>query len=416
MPHTMHKTRTLWLSGILHAFTHLYHVVLLPLYVLIVKDERMGFQSVEESTSLVTILMLSYYLPSYALGIMADRFSKKKLLAAGLALNGAAFIALSYSFNYWSAAACVAIGGIGGSFYHPAATSLIARLFPESTGKALGLVGIGASFGFFVGPFYAGWRAAEAGWRAPVFELGLLGVVTAVIFYLLADEEPVEETHTRSANRLVPMFPSGAIWIFFVGAALAFSLRDFSGSAVGSLGSLFLQKVHDLGTQKTGMILSVIFLASAVSNPLFGRLSDRNQAGWIRAVLVIAAGLVLLFPHVPAAWSAIVLAAYGFFFMASFPMVEAMLMGAVPHQVRGRVFGLFITIGGFFGNLAHWLMGAWVKHLGPEAGAASSYFGIYGLIGLMIVLSLLGVPCLRALRVKEVQSGDLPAGLAPRQA
>ena len=170
MPHTSHRTRTLWLSGVLHAFTHLYHVLLIPLYVLILQDERMGFTSVEQSTSLVTILMLSYYLPSYFLGVLADRFSKRKLLAIGLALNGAAFVGLSYSGNYWTAAACVLIGGIGGSFYHPAATALVVRLFPEATGKALGLVGIGASVGFFIGPLYAGWRAAEAGWRAPVFE------------------------------------------------------------------------------------------------------------------------------------------------------------------------------------------------------------------------------------------------------
>ena len=37
--------------------------------------------------------------------------------------------------------------------------------------------------------------------------------------------------------------------------------------------------------------------------------------------------------------------------------VESRQVGFDAHQVRGRVFGLFITIGGFLGNLAHWLMG-----------------------------------------------------------
>ena len=414
--HLTHRTRTLWLSGILHAFTHLYHVVLIPLYVLILQDPRMGFTNVDQSTSLVTILMLSYYLPSYALGILADRFSKRKLLAVGLALNGGAFVALSYASGYWMAVACVVIGGIGGSFYHPAATSLVARLFPEATGKALGIVGIGASFGFFFGPLYAGWRAAEAGWRAPVMEVGLFGVAMAFIFYWLADEEPIEE-HFESANpQPNGMFPSAALWLLFVGAALAFMLRDFSGGAVASLGSLFLQKVHGLDTQKTGLILSAIFLASAISNPLFGKLSDRNQAGWIRLVLILAASMVLLFPHVSVGWSPVVLTTYGFFFMASFPMVEAMLMSAVPHKVRGRVFGLFITIGGFLGNFAHWIMGAWVKKMGPDATQAESYHGIYAMLACFIVLSLLGVPCLQGLRRKEQQEGELPAGLAPDKA
>lgn len=405
----MHGTRTLWLSGILHAFTHLYHVLLIPLYVLMLDDERMGLVNVDQSTSLVTVLMLSYYLPSYAMGVLADRFSKRKLLAWGLALNAAGFLALSFASGYWMAVGCVLIAGIGGSFYHPAATALVARLYPNATGKALGLVGIGASAGFFFGPLYAGWRAAEAGWRAPVFDLGLAGVAAAVLFYWLADEEPVEEQHVRDANQKVPMFPSPALWLLFVGAALAFSLRDFSGGAVASLGSLFLQKVQGLGTQKTGLILSAIFLASAISNPLFGKLSDRNQAGWIRVVLVIAGVLVLLFPHVPVGWSAVVLACYGFFFMASFPMVEAMLMRSVPHQVRGRVFGLFITIGGFLGNFAHWAMGAWVNSMGPGAASAESYYAAYAMVAGFIVASLAGVHCLNGLRRREVAAGELPA-------
>ena len=31
-----HKTRTLWLAGALHAFTHVYQVALMPLYLLII--------------------------------------------------------------------------------------------------------------------------------------------------------------------------------------------------------------------------------------------------------------------------------------------------------------------------------------------------------------------------------------------
>ena len=348
--------------------------------------------------------------------MLADRFSKRKLLAIGLAVNGAAFVGLSFAGNYWTAAACVLVGGIGGSFYHPAATALVVRLFPTAAGKALGLVGIGASVGFFVGPLYAGWRAAEAGWRAPVFELGLLGVVTALLFYFLADEEPAAEHVEQGSQPSTVMFPTGTLWILFLGAALAFSLRDFAGGAVASLGSLFLQKAHGLDTEKTGLILSAIFLASAISNPLFGKLSDRNQSGWIRFVLVIAAAMVLLFPHVPVGWAPVVLTTYGFFFMASFPMVEAMLMGSVPHQVRGRVFGLFITIGGFLGNLAHWLMGAWVKHLGPAASEPGNYTIIYTMLAAFIVLCLLGVPCLKGLRRKEAETGELPAGLAPDKA
>ena len=49
----MHRTRTLWLTGVLHAFTHLYQVALLPLYLRIQEDLKL--RSVEQATLLVTV-------------------------------------------------------------------------------------------------------------------------------------------------------------------------------------------------------------------------------------------------------------------------------------------------------------------------------------------------------------------------
>jgi MFS family permease len=409
--HDQHRIRTLWLSGALHAFTHLYQVALLPLYYLILRDKDFGLNTVEQATFLVTVLMLSYFIPAYPVGVLADKVSKRKLLAFGLALNAFGFLGLAFSHSYAQAIGCMIVSGFGGSFFHPAATALVARLFPEGTGKALGLLGIGASVGFFFGPIYSGWRGAHSGWRAPVLELGVLGLIFAAIFYVLADEEPAYERGTHPHERADHLFPSNALLLLFIVSAFAFSLRDFTGSAMGSLGSLFLQKAHGLTTGTTGGLISMIFIASAISNPIFGRLSDRGLGRWTITALGTAALIVAAFPHIPVAFAGAVFALYGFFFMASYPMVEGALMGSVPHHVRGRVFGVFITIGGILGNLAHWAMGAYVKHLGPEGARPESYYSLYTGLALLIGISLLGLPCLKALKRKEAAAGELGPGL-----
>src|SRR5437899_63828 len=186
-----HKTRTLWVSGVLHAFTHLYQVALMPLYLLIQKDFK--FESVSRATLLLTVMMAGYFVPSYPLGVLADKLNRRKLLGFGLTINALGFIALALAPTYGWALASVALAGFGGSFYHPAATAMVARLFPVGTGKALGLAGIGASVGFFAGPTYAGWRAGilqpalgAAAWRRRVLELGALGMLAAAGFAWLA--------------------------------------------------------------------------------------------------------------------------------------------------------------------------------------------------------------------------------------
>src|SRR5437868_10233085 len=84
-----HKIRTLWLLGILHAFTHIYHVCLMPLYLQI--QQGLGLAEVGKATLLMSVLMISYFGPSYPMGLLADHYSRKKLLTIGLFVNGLGF-------------------------------------------------------------------------------------------------------------------------------------------------------------------------------------------------------------------------------------------------------------------------------------------------------------------------------------
>ena len=408
--------RTLTLVSVLHAFTHLYQVALMPLYLPIQKS--FGLESVGSATFLVTLMMLSYFLPSYPMGVLADRISRKKVLGLGLAINGLGFVGLALAPSYPLALASMVVAGIGGSCFHPAATALIARLFPVNIGRALGLIGIGAGAGFFAGPIYVGWRAAQTGdWRTPVLELGILGVAGAALFHWLAEDTPTVVDHPQSRRRSEKLFTTRSAAWFFVAAAFAFSLRDFTGSSMGSLGSLFLQNAHGFTVRETGVALSGIFLATLISNPLFGHLSDRGRKRWICFVHVIAAALVAVFPHLPGTnhnFFFLAFMAYGFFFMASYPMVEGGVMQAVHDSVRGRAFGLWITVGGLIGNLSHWLVGHWVEGFGAGASRPATYFALYGTLAGGLVLSLIGLPFLEAVRKREHSQVTAGSGTAPR--
>jgi MFS family permease len=285
-------------------------------------------------------------------------------------------------------------------------------------GRALGLIGIGAGAGFFLGPIYSGWRTAQSGdWRAPVLELGVLGLVGAGAFLWLAEDTPPSPADAaRRQARGEKLFGTPAAAMLFVAAAFAFCLRDFTGSGMGSLGSLFLQNAHGFTVQQTGVALSGIFLATVISNPLFGHLSDRGRKRWACLVHGVAATIIVFFPHLPGGqhrWFFLVFMAYGFFFMASYPIVEAGVMHAVHDSVRGRAFGLWITIGGLLGNLSHWLVGHWVESFGARAAQPGAYYMLYAVLALMLLASLAGLIFLEAVQRREragVEAVQSPIG------
>ena len=407
-----HRGFLIW-CGVLHAFTHSFHVVLMPLYLSIQGD--FGFESIAQATLLMTVLMVSYFLPSYVVGAISDRYDRRWILGIGLVVNGLGFVGLGLASNFSWALVSTIVAGVGGSFYHPAATSLIAQLYSKQEGKAFGMVGIGANVGFLGVPIYAGWRVdqlsvsvGDTAWRSPVLELGGLAVIVALAFlfftrhwHLPQEQDLVQEATQESpkvGSAKTPLFASAKIWGLFLIAAFAFSLRDFAGMGMGSLGSLFLQKAHGFSAATTGIALSAIFFAAILSNPLFGKLSDSHRYGWISFVMAVAGACIVAFPYLPR-WGLILgLVVYGFFFMACYPMIEAALMESVSVSVRGRVFGLFILISGLLGNLSHWLIGRWVQSLGEVASQSASYQEAYLGLGSLVWASMLGLICLRMIR------------------
>jgi MFS family permease len=388
------RTRTLWLCGILHVFTHIYTMALVPLYLVIQRD--LGLAGEGQATFLVTALGLTYCLASLPMGVLADHVDRRFLLGAGLAANGLAFIGLSQAPSYgWAVGFCVA-AGLAGSFFHPAATSMTADLFPDQRGRAIGRVAMGAAIGFWFGPAYSGWRSATAGWRAPVLELGLMGLAMAVIFFLLAPPAPSQPHSSEAHPHGHPSLSRVRFWALIILAGVLFSLRDFGAAGMGTLVSLFLQHARGFDARATGALIGGMYLVSLVSNPLFGAMSDRVRLRLAAGLLVVAAVTMALVPWVSRGLLLPLLLVHGFFFMANYPVVEAALMESVPVRVRGRVFGLFITICGTVGNLAHWVAGSLVERLPDQA--PRSYAPLFLGLSVCVVLSISALAVLNAVR------------------
>src|ERR1051326_2167521 len=183
---------TLGLCTLLHAFTHAFSTLLVPLYLLMVADLHLG--GVKAASFVVTIYGLVYCLGSFPAGVLADRYNRKVLLGIGLLGNALAIALMGLTRNYETIVALGVMAGLFGTLFHPAANALVPAHYPRSPGMAIGILGMGSGVGFFAGPQFAGWRAqgwhfaSIAGWQQPLFEAGLAGFLFGIFFLLVAGE------------------------------------------------------------------------------------------------------------------------------------------------------------------------------------------------------------------------------------
>ena len=113
-------------TTILHAFTHAYAVLLVPLYLLVRRDFHL--ELVSSVSLIVTLYGLVYSLGSYAAGAMSDRFNRKALLGIGLLGNALAITCMGLTRQYDMLIALGVMAGLFGTMFHPAGNSLVPRI------------------------------------------------------------------------------------------------------------------------------------------------------------------------------------------------------------------------------------------------------------------------------------------------
>jgi EmrB/QacA subfamily drug resistance transporter len=121
-------------------------------------------------------------------GSLSDRFGRKGMLLAGLAVVGAASLAGGFTTSAAQLIAARAVMGLGAAMTFPATLSLLTNVFTErrERARAIGLWGAVAGVAIALGPIVGGWLLAHFSWgsvfvaMAPVAALAIVGAAVAV--------------------------------------------------------------------------------------------------------------------------------------------------------------------------------------------------------------------------------------------
>lgn len=368
--------RTLYLCAVAHGLNHSLAVLFTPLYRDIQHD--FALRGLSLGLLIASVHGVMYGGLAYPFGYLADRWSKRWLIAIGLIVNAFAIIACGLSPSYIALLIFVASAGIAGSIYHPTANAWLPHLAPSRKGYAFGIHGIGSSIGFVLAPILSGWVADVANWRWSCIAFGILALCVAPAFIWLTTDDTddahdaLHEMHCKdwiakgSASAVNASEHKGEpsstlnipLWQLIGFLAVLFGLRDCAGVGVMNLSPVFLQSVYGLQRAISGLAVAVMMLPSAFAQPLMGSISDKwGRFRSLFIILLMSAVLVAALPFVGLGGFWILLFGYGFFVMGSVPIVDALIADVTPTHARGRVFGLVFTIAMLISSIAPYFAG-----------------------------------------------------------
>jgi MFS family permease len=343
---------------------------------------------------------LIYGVAGLPLGYLADRVSRRNLIAAGLLIWSLATMAGSLAQGFGEIFASRVFVGLGEAALSPAAIALISDYFPPSQrGLAVGFFLSGIAMGSGVAIMLGGavLQAVDAGlfaatplahlaaWRMVLVLVGLPGLAWCVLIFAI--KEPLR----RAAGDLTPSTSSSQAtnvgdqpfsWAMAAAVYLVVAMASLVDNAVGAWSpSLLIREFGKSGGQ-IGVLLGLLLTVGFGGGVLVGgfladkavTLRRRLGVSLIAAALILPASLLML------AHSFIVVLLGVPLYFALSGVVTAVGFASILQVVPARSRGLAMSIS-FFLNVA---LGAGV---GPTAVslAASKVFGLSAGLGPPIV-------------------------------
>jgi len=306
----------------------------------------------------VGLLITAFTLPGVFLtpflGVLADRWGRKKILVPSLLLFAVAgaFCALAPTFNILLALRVVQ--GVGGAALGSLATTLVGDLWEgREMAAAMGLNASVLSIGTAAYPAIGGLLAAIA-WNVP-FLLPLMALpVSLLVLLRLNNPEPKNgesiRDYLRGAAgyfkdiRVLGLFAAGIIlFIILFGTYLTYF-------------TLLLDREFGASAPVIGLMMSLMSLTTALISSQMGRINRRLSVGTIINVsfLIYALGLVGI-PLASSLWTmAVPIMIFGVAQGASIPTIQTAVAGFAPLNYRGAfmsITSMVIRVGQTLGPL-----------------------------------------------------------------
>jgi MFS family permease len=230
-----------------------------------------SFSDIQLSLFGATAFVIFYTVLGIPFGRIADKVSRKKMIAFGLAVWSLFSGLTGFAVGFKTLFFCRVMVGVGEATLGPAAFSLLADYFPfekRATVSSIYSMGIalGAGLAALSGGFIVGWNW---GWRWAFYLLGFPGIFFAVLVFLLR-EEPRGNTETEQVN-----YSSNDWKLLLTNRSLIFHFLGYAllGLATNNLsiwGVTFYSRLHKFDIATIGFWGGILTIAAGIPATLFG--------------------------------------------------------------------------------------------------------------------------------------------------
>ena len=389
--------RVIGLVSAAHFVSHVYGLLLPPVFALIHSDSGLSYQELAVVLASFNVVSAAFQTPT---GFLVDRLGPGRLLIAGLLLGSIAIGVAGIIPSYWALVVCFGVAGLANTVYHPADYAILSHtVAPKRIGQAFSMHTFSGLLGFAAAPPLMLISARFWGWHGALLVAAAIGLAVALV--LLAQRHALAVTPVAPTQR--QHRPAGAGWrLLMTGPILKnlafFTMLALAGGGISNFAIVALVALYGTPLWVANTALTGYLLMAALGVLLGGVIADRTRHHTRVAAIgfALSATVVLVIGTVPLGAAPLIalMAIAGFLSGIIQPSRDMIVRAVTPAGSFGKVFG-FVTTGFNVGGVVGPLFFGWLMDRGEPRAIFLAVVGI-------TVLSLLTVSTTRVPATKPV--------------
>lgn len=320
-----------------------------------------------------SVFEIAYPLAAVALAILADRWTRKRVIAIGVTLWSLSTLAFGMAGSYLVLALTRVGLGIGSGAYGPVGPALLSDAFPDKQrARVAAMHDVGLMAGAALGYVLGGVLGQSFGWRAPFIVAGLPGMALAVLALRVrepqrgaselaslgmeAAEQPAEQRPNFSIETVRQVFAVPTLRVVY----LVNVLISFATGGLIFWMPTFLVRVHNFSLGRAGTLTGILQVAAGLVGILLGgwladRWTERHPAG---RLLTLGMGYLIGTPFVVLAILTTNVVLFGICaavavvcYTVYFPTLSAQIQDVARPSLRATALAFSILLGHVLGHL-----------------------------------------------------------------